>query len=383
MALRVETGFPGGNAAVVAVGVHDGVPEVAFTPDPHGGPECLWFFLRIVRDGGDPKAGDPVRLALKHPENVLGGSCPEKLRPVVRASRLEWERLPEGRREVLADGRARMVWMVPAPADALEVALCYPYGQADLAELIRETRGYWRVATIGVSQGGRGLARLSNDPGTPGSTRPGFYLIARQHSGETTGSWVLDGFLRWVAAHSERAPLVWAVPFANIDGVEQGDYGKDNFPYDLNRAWGDPPMRHETVVIQHDLLRWRERCRPELALDFHSPGACEADGVYAFLPDPGKFPIEHREAERWSALVAGALAPEFAAKEAEQVAYYTSRWNTPNFTTHCFEKLQVPALTVETPYALCGSVLMTRELYRQVGARIAAAVCRAVLEGGG
>jgi hypothetical protein len=137
-------------------------------------------------------------------------------------------------------------------------------------------------------------------------------------------------------------------------------------------------MRHETVVIQRDLARWKERCRPELALDFHSPGACEAEGVYAFLPDPAKAPIEHREAERWTALLAGALAPEFAAAQVEQVAYYASRWNTPDFATYCFTKLQVPGLTVETPYALCNATVMTRELYRQVGSRIAAAVCRAV-----
>ncbi|MEK7476572.1 MAG: hypothetical protein AAB152_13200 [Candidatus Coatesbacteria bacterium] len=383
MPLHVETGFPMANATAIGVGDRDGHPEVAFTPDPHGGPEALWFYFRLVREGPEPRAGDLVRLVLKHPENMLGGACPEKIRPVVRAAAGDWERLPEGRREELPDGRLRMVWMIPAPADSLEVAACYPYGHPDLVDLVRETRWYWRVATIGVSQGGRGIVRIANDPGTPGSTRPGFYLVARQHSGETTGSWVLDGFLRYVAAHPERAPLVWAVPFANIDGVEQGDYGKDNFPYDLNRAWGDPPMRHETVVIQRDLARWKARCRPELGLDFHSPGACEAEGVYAFLPDPGKFPLEHREAERWTALLAGALVPEFAAAQVEQVPYYTSRWTTPDFTTYCFDKLQVPGLTVETPYALCNTTVMTRELYRQVGSRIAAAVCRAVVAGGG
>jgi hypothetical protein len=382
MGLRVETGFPGGNAAAIAVGTREGIPEVAFTPDPHGGPEVLWFFLRIVRDGNDPKAGDPLRLALKHPENMLGGSCPEKLRPVVRAAGLDWARLPEGRPELLADGRARMVWTVPVPADALEVALCYPYGQPDLAQLVRETREYWRVSTVGVSQGGRNLVRLSNDPGMSGSTRPGLYLVARQHSGETPGSWVLDGFLRHVANHPERAPLVWAVPFAHVDGVELGDYGKDSFPYDLNRAWGDPPMRHETVVLHHDLGRWKERCTPRLALDFHAPGACETEGVYAFLPDPAKSPIEHREAERWTSVLAGALAPEFAAAESAQVPDFGSRWSTPDFSTYCFDRLQVPGLTIETPFAMCSQLTMTRDLYRQVGARIAAAVCRAVFEGG-
>ena len=116
--------------------------------------------------------------------------------------------------------------------------------------MIQETGSFWRVDTIGVSQGGRPLLRLSNDYGRPKGERPGVFLMARQHSGEVSGAWVLDGVLRRFAELGEAAPLVWAIPLANIDSVEQGDYGKDNFPYDMNRAWGKLPMRHETLVLQ-------------------------------------------------------------------------------------------------------------------------------------
>ena len=46
--------------------------------------------------------------------------------------------------------------------------------------------------------------------------------------------------------------------FMYLDDVLSGAYGKDPFPHDLNRAWGDPPMRHETLVMRHDIRRWAE-----------------------------------------------------------------------------------------------------------------------------
>ncbi len=379
MGLRVETTLPMMNAAAVAVGARDGIMEVAFAPHPHGGPEVLWFNFRVVRDGETPPKGSKFRLALKNPDLMLGGGEPRNLRPVIRRGDGDWERLGEGAREEIADGRIRMVWTVPVPETALEFAVCYPYGLADLAQLRQDAGSTWTAATIGLSQGGRSVTRLSSEPGMSGGTKPGLYLVARQHAGETPGSWVLDGFLRWVAAHRESAPLVWAVPFADIDGVEQGDYGKDKFPYDLNRAWGDPPMRHETLVISHDMRRWASRCKPAFALDFHAPGACEAEGIYAFLPDPRKYPLEHKAAERWAALLNGALVPKFVSEKVDRVASYASRWNTPNFVQHCFARLNVPALTVEIPYALCGKSVFTRELYREAGERIAAAICREVM----
>lgn len=132
-----------------------------------------------------------------------------------------------------------------------------------------------------MSQNGNPLIRISNNYGKINGKKLGFYFIARQHSGETPGSWVLDGLLKYLAKMNCRDILVWEIPLSNIDGVLQGDYGNDNFPYDLNRAWRDPPMRHETLVFQRDINnRWKSRCKPTLILDFHAPGGTETDGAY-------------------------------------------------------------------------------------------------------
>jgi hypothetical protein len=367
--LRVRTVFPGGNAGHVVVATRRPLTEVHFHPDPHGGPETLWFHLRL-----ESPRPPRVRLVLDNPDNMLGGHRPENFRPVLRTATGDWHRLGPGTVTTLADGRREVAWDLPAWRRWVECAFCYPYGRAELAALLHDTASYWHADVIGLTPGGRPLVRLSNQPGTPGGRRPGLYLIARQHSGETPGSWVLDGFLRALADHREQRAVVWAVPLTNLDGVEQGDYGKDNFPYDLNRAWDSPPMRHETLVMQRDLHRWAARCRPVLALDFHAPGAAEDTGVYCYVPNPKTEPRAARATRRWAKMVAAGLGPAYAAAEFARVAHYRSRWNSATFRQYVWRAFAVPVLSLEISYALAGQTVLTREHYRDAGRRLAAAV---------
>ncbi len=370
MALKIETDILYGNACDITVLEREDVIEISFAPAPHGGPECLWFCFRLAEVGHEPPC-QTIRLALKHPHNMLGGHTPSSMHPVIKDIQGDWQRLGPGTVTDLPDGRAVVTWEIEAPQFPINTAYCYPYGRSDVETLIRETDGYWRMDTIGVSQEGRPLIRLSNDYGKPQGDHPGLYLLARQHAGETPGSWVLDGFLRHIATLGDRAPLVWAVPLTNIDGIENGDYGKDNFPYDLNRAWGRPPMRHEVLVMQTDMQRWAQRCHPVLAIDFHAPGACETSGIYAYVPDPERDQAHSQAVLPWAKVAETALTSTYAAESFSRVAHYPSRWETPRFTTYGWYALGVPTITFETPYALVREHVMTREDYRDAGRRIA------------
>jgi len=271
----------------------------------------------------------------------------------------------------LPDGRNNAVWTIDTPVPVMDVAYCYPYGPDEIAALIRDTQGYWKTDTIGISPQGRPIVRLANRYGSPGAEEPGLYLMARQHSGETPGSWVLDGLLRHMTTLGDAAPLIWVVPLANIDGVMQGDYGKDNFPYDLNRAWGQVPMRHETLLIQRDMQRWAKRCRPALAADFHAPGACETDGIYCFRVSPQHAPREHEATLPWTTAIRASVDARYCAPNFERVAQYASRWETPNFTRASAQAFSIPAFSMEVPYGRCGDLVLTVEEYREAGARIA------------
>jgi hypothetical protein len=375
MSLKVTTRFPGGNAADIEVVERPTGTEVRFASDPCGGPEALWFHLRLEETAPDPARETKLRLVWSHFDNVLGASDAPDCVPVILVPGQPWTRLKQGEETRTPDGRRQLSWCISHPAPAAEVAFCFPYGPADVDATLDRSKDYWQAAPIGLSQGGRRLVRLSNAPGAVGGTQPGIYLVARQHSGETPGSWVLDGFLRHWAQTRKGGYVIWAVPLAHIDGVVGGHYGKDGFPYDLNRAWGVPPMRHETLVIRHDVARWKARCRPILALDLHAPGACEREGVYAYTGKDAAGPLAAEET-KWCNVIQHELQAEFAAANFKRVAGYRSRWETPSFAAFMREEMGVPALSLETPYSHAGTNLLTPKSYREIGRRLALAVMR-------
>lgn len=368
--MLVRTDIPFGNACDVDVSFDGGVPVISVAADPHGGPETLWFCFRIEDDGPSPFSGQ-VRLVVKHMQNMLGGARPETFRPVMRVGEADWNRLGPGRRLDLPDGRWSGEWTLDIPKFPVDIALCYPYGPSELDLLVSDSDGYWQADTIGVSQNSRPVVRLSNDYGEPGASRPGVYLVARQHSGETPGSWVLDGLLRHMAENKGRAPLVWAVPLVNIDGVVQGDYGKDNFPHDLNRAWGTPPMRHEVLVISRDIRRWRSRCDPRLGMDFHAPGGSETEGVYSFPGRSSKNASVLRNTLGWAEHLGAALSDEYSDAEFVHIGNYPSRWATPGFSSYMVEEIEIPGMCVETLYASVRDRVLDVSEYREIGRRFA------------
>jgi len=363
--IRIAERLASHNVCALSVRADADVPEVHFAAHPHGGAETLWFRFAVQVVVG--RAG-PVRLVLEHIGNMLGASDPGAIWPVISAGEGGWRRLPPGRPRLMPDGRVSALWDLDLSRGEhrVEIAFCYPYGPSDLNGLLADVGESVTADEIGVTQSGRPLPRLSTDYGSPGGETDGVYLIARQHSGETPGSWVLDGLLR-AASAAPSGPAIWAIPFAHMDGVVQGDYGKDGYPYDLNRAWGAPPMRHETLVIQRDICLWTHRFRPRLALDLHAPGACETDGVYAFLPQDAE---DGGEEYRWAEALREAIGPPYAAEQFIRKACYPSRWPTPCFTSHMKRVMGVPALTLETPYGVAKGRVLTVEDYREIGARV-------------
>jgi hypothetical protein len=105
----------------------------------------------------------------------------------------------------------------------------------------------------------------------------------------------------------------------------------------------------------------------------HAPGAGQNGGIYVYLPDPDTFPDWHDRAKEWSDTVAASLGSEYADREFGKVARYKSRWETPTFTAFGCGEIKACTLSFETPYAMVGETVMTRERYREAGQRIARA----------
>lgn len=378
--LHVSTDFPGANACVLDLRETDGIPEVHFAASPKGGPEALWFCLDVTPPAAPAPAS--IRCVLHFADTLLGGGRAKGFHPVYRTLRQDWQRVETVSESREPDGRLLLSWTVPGNEGTVRVALCYPYGEAERDALIRDLAPVFRCDTIGVTSEGRPLLRLATAGGGEGSDRPGLFCLARQHAGETPGSWMLDGFLRGLAAAGDRAPLTWAVPFADPDGVCAGRYGKDSFPWDFNRAWGfepglygkqgSQPMRYEVRCIQSDLARWMRRCRPRAVLDFHAPGMCETEGIYCFLSTLGPDGQPTEPYRPWCKAFEQALGGEAAAPFARS-GHYHSRWNTARVGDYTEEALKLLAFSFETPYGR--SPRATRESYQEAGSRLAEAAC--------
>lgn len=375
--VRVTADFPGGNACAIEVRPADDLYEIRFAADPRGGTEALWFYFRV-----SAPPGQKLRPILRNPDTLLGGRGDwSRVSPVARDIGADgnptglWRRVEPGTMRQLADGRTEVVWTVVSSTGVLEFAFCFPYSKAELEQTLEACGNYWRADTIGVSSRGRPLTRLSNTYGDAERSRPGIYLMARQHAGETPGSWVLDGLLR--AAVTEIPPtelVVWVVPFANIDGVEEGEYGKDPHPIDLNRDWASPlPLRYETGVLRADIDRFSRLVRFVAAVDFHAPGAREGEGAYFQVLKPSP---EHAEAIRMFVdHLVPSLPAELLAREPLRLATYGSRWNEHGtFGKYLWNRYRIPAPALETPYSRARDHVLDVEDYRRLGAALAHAL---------
>ncbi|HOL35578.1 MAG TPA: M14 family zinc carboxypeptidase [bacterium] len=309
------------------------------------------------------------------------GSCDlSNIIPIVKKDNSSWKRIERTYQfHPLKDGRYQVSWILNNPGKINDIALCYPYGMAEIEKLVKETRGYLKKDIVGLSSENQSIIRLSNDYSDAGSKKAGIYIVARQHSGETPGSWVLEGILRYLAVSRVKNIIVWAIPLSNIDGVEKGCYGKDHFPHDLNRSWGNQPLRHETLVIQRDIARWQERCTPILGLDLHAPGGAEGDGIY-FPFHNGQSPVIKKE-KYWINVIGRAIGKEYVFSQYKKICKPVG--NLKNLTglmldTYFRMCLKIPGLCLEIPYGISKGKVLTIEDYLEIGKRITYGIMEAI-----
>jgi hypothetical protein len=361
-----------GNGLILGVERADGGWLVRFAPEPRTSPQPLWFHVEVRG-----LAGAPVTFCWENPDITLGDSSRlDTLRPVLRADAAPPERVTQTRVETLPDGRRRILFAHAGGADSVAASLCYPYGPEDLETTLADLGGAWGRSPLGVTGRGRELARLRFHSAA-GARRPGLFLLARQHAGETPGSWVLDGILRFLASDEPEAREirstvdVWAAPFVDLDGVVDGDYGKDAFPWDFNRAWEQLPQRPEVQALQCDLLRFAALTEPRLVIDLHAPGHSAPD-LYVQLPREQRPVHQQQAAMRFAELMAEHF-PELNPAGLSRPTRYPSRWNAlSTLGSWLWDYLErTPEVTIETSYQSLAGRPLDPDGYRAIGRRVA------------
>ncbi len=168
-------------------------------------------------------------------------------------------------------------------SDAEWIALKIPYNFSKwlaMADEIRSEPEVVSIEVIGTTLDGNPLHLVTiADVSVPASQKTGIWVVARQHPGEPGGSYMVEGFMRWLLGGSAQATEllreaeVFVIPFMNPDGVLAGNQRVNLAGLDLNRQWADPlPNTAPTVLAAQDrILSYRDAGgTTRILIDFHS-----------------------------------------------------------------------------------------------------------------
>lgn len=133
--------------------------------------------------------------------------------------------------------------------EQVEFAYSVPYTYSQMQTLLRELPTHYneeeilRQKTLGESLSGVDIPILTITDSSSASRKKCLFVVARQHPGESNGSYVMEGFVRWLCSdHPEAVRLractvVKVVPMLNPDGVILGNFRTSICGRDLNRLF--------------------------------------------------------------------------------------------------------------------------------------------------
>jgi len=357
----VTDAFEGGNATAVSV-VSPAL--IRFSARADGSPRPLWFHFRI-----EGTTAPAVRCELRNADQCLGPRFGwRSARPVFSADGRHWERVARAEYVEEATDFGYYAFTVPVVGSRTQVAYCYPYTTADLEAVLQPLAA--QRFELCRSRDDRPIAHVRL--GNHATARRSVWLIARQHAGETPGSYAAEGFLRALSGPTGLPSLAdtayHVVPMLDVDGVFHGRYGKDQEPVDFNRDWREHPVRPEITALIRAL---RTSPPPALVLDLHAPHHGDAQ-CYAFGAPAGA--AEAAPEAAFVRLLAEEGPPTVGFRAGDLRSDGGPERSCREFVRRAFG---VPALTFELSYHLsqAGRYLMQVD-YRDFGAALARAADR-------
>lgn len=152
-----------------------------------------------------------------------------------------------------------------------------PYLHADFETFIRsyENHPHLSLSSFATSNKGRNVESvLIHNPQTVAKHK--IVITARHHACEMMASYVLEGLIaslmsdsremKWLRDHAE----FFIVPFMDIDGVEDGDQGKQRMPRDHWLDYSGESLFGSTAALREQIPAWAEG-KLKIAMDLHCP----------------------------------------------------------------------------------------------------------------
>ncbi len=284
----------------------------------------------------------------------------------------------------------------PVPADAADVrfSMGMPYTDRNLAAFL-ERHGDSRTLQSGVlcrSRKGRPVRRLSFSC-LDAEPVHRVVITARHHCCEMMASYVLEGLMLAVLADDEvgrwmrRNVEFLAVPMVDIDGVEDGDQGKNRRPRDHGRDYAGQSIYPETAAIRALVPEWSEG-RLHVGMDLHCPGIRgELNDIIYQVGAQGEG--DWREQQRFGAMLEQENAGTLPYRVADNLPFGEA-WNTggnydegKGFRRWLAELPGVRlATSFEIPYARAGGVEVNQQTARGFGSDMVRGLHRYLLEMG-
>ena len=257
---EIRIDFPGANAKVTSIAAE----TVQLEPDLRGGrPWFYWCFEAV--------SAKPGKVTFSFPEKVAGfkhGAIGRQGPAISLDAGRSWNWM--GTDQVDGDS---FYYDFKTAKQRVRFAVTIPYLQQDLERFLRRMSANRELekTTLTKSRKGRDVELLRI--GSPSPTKLPVLVTARHHAAETMASFVLEGFLEEAASTSEAGAafrekhVLYAAPFVDKDGVEEGDQGKNRRPHDHNRDYGEASIYPEIQAIK----KLDERRQFRFTLDFHCP----------------------------------------------------------------------------------------------------------------
>lgn len=173
-------------------------------------------------------------------------------------------------------------------------------------------------------------------------------LTARHHACESTGSYVLEGFLREFVSTPIADTKLFVVPFVDFDGVVDGDQGKARKPHDHNRDYAkNESLYPETAAIK----AYADKNGCNYGFDFHSPWHKSGENDTVFIVRNSVEKLDR--IERFSKILEEEITPQAMKYSKENDHPPMSGWNQPSesfgFTMMHRKECDI-ALSLETAY---------------------------------
>lgn len=250
----VETNFPGGNAIVDSI---DG-DTVKITPDLRTTTQP-WFYWNIAVKGAEG-----------HTLNFLTKAVGVRGPGVSLDDGQTWKWL--GPESITDTG---FTYAVPAGAKEVRLSSGMPYVASNFQKFIEKYKGNPDVKLETLTKSGKDRDVTLLKIGKPGA-KYAVAITCRHHACEMVASYVVEGIIAGVMADDPAGKWLrenvsfFIVPFADTDGVEDGDQGKNRAPHDHNRDYGDETIYSEVAAIKAKVPEWSAG-RPLVFMDIHDP----------------------------------------------------------------------------------------------------------------